>query len=416
MTLQLPGTQSGRTGLDRVLAAPSRTILVSDFDGTLAPIVADPDQAHVHPDAVRVLGRLAGCLGGVAVVTGRPVADVLRLGGFEDGDRLRGLRILGQYGAERWDAGTGEVVAPSPHPGIERARRALPGLLAGLDLAAAHVEDKGLALAVHVRRLPDPDQALTSLRDPVAALAAEHELVVEPGKLVLELRAPGIDKRGAVHSLLEGGELDAVVYAGDDLGDLAGYDAVDDVRTGGGAGLLLCVRSDDRTALEQRADLVLDGPGDLLDWLDALADAVSHPEHVRPAGVDDATVEALGKLSEALEVVEDARGGLYHWHRMSGAADLAAGEAVDQLRAAGHAELADRLAAELIGRNVVEGRWTFQVVEEYDDGYYATFKRLEAEARDVLAGGRRHLFEAEMKQSRRTHGSRHHEAAPDDRR
>ena len=137
-------------------------------------------------------------------------------------------------------------------------------------------------------------------------------------------------------------------------------------------------------------------------------------EHRRPEGLDDATVEALGKLSEALEVVEDARGHLYGVHRLTGMADLALGEAVDLLRDAGHAELAEQVSTELVGRNVIEGRWTFQIVEEYDDGYYATFKRLEALARDDLAGGRRHLFEAEMKEDRRTHGRRHHEAVPHD--
>jgi hypothetical protein len=138
------------------------------------------------------------------------------------------------------------------------------------------------------------------------------------------------------------------------------------------------------------------------------------PEHTRPEGVDDATVEALGKLSEALEVVEDARGHLYGFHRLTGMADLALGEAVDLLRKAGHDAHADRIETELVGRNVIEGRWTFQIMEEYDDGYYSTFKRLEAGARDDLVGGRRHLFEAEMKEDRRTHGRRHHEAVPRD--
>ena len=139
------------------------------------------------------------------------------------------------------------------------------------------------------------------------------------------------------------------------------------------------------------------------------------PEHRRPSGADDATVEALGKLSEALEVVEDARGHLYAFHRLTGMADLALGDAVDQLRAAGHGTLADEIDTELLGRNVLEGRWTFQVVEEYDDGYYATFKRLEARARGLFVDGRRHLYEAEMKEDRRTHGRRHHEAAPGER-
>lgn len=138
------------------------------------------------------------------------------------------------------------------------------------------------------------------------------------------------------------------------------------------------------------------------------------PEHRRPAGVSDATVEALGKISEALEAVEVARGHLYTFHRLSGTADLTLGEGVDGLREAGHAELADRIDRELVGRNVLQGRWTFQIMEEYDDGYYATFKQLEQLARDELVAGRRHLYEAEMKEDRRTHGRPGHEAVPAD--
>jgi hypothetical protein len=137
------------------------------------------------------------------------------------------------------------------------------------------------------------------------------------------------------------------------------------------------------------------------------------PEHQRPDGVSDATVEALGKLSEALEVAEHARGNLYAFHRLTGTADLTLGDAVDLLRKAGHAEIADRIETELLGRNVIYGRWTFQIVEDYDDGYYATFKRLEADARDGLAEGRRHLYEAEMKEDRRTHGFPGHAATPE---
>ncbi len=136
------------------------------------------------------------------------------------------------------------------------------------------------------------------------------------------------------------------------------------------------------------------------------------PEHRRPDGVSDETVAALGKLSEALEVVENARGNLYAFHRLSGMADLTLGEAVEALRDAGHTGLADRIETELIGHNVVQGRWTFQVVEEYDDGYYARFKGLEAQARDSLVEGKRHLFEAEMKEDRRTHGRPGHAARP----
>jgi hypothetical protein len=139
------------------------------------------------------------------------------------------------------------------------------------------------------------------------------------------------------------------------------------------------------------------------------------PEHQRPDGVSDATVSGLGKLSEALEAVEAARGHLYSFHRLCGTADLTLGEAVTELREAGHVELADRIEHELVGRNILEGRWSFQIVEEYDDTYYAPFKELEKRARDELVEGRRHLFEAEMKEDRRTDEERHHEAVPDDR-
>lgn len=135
-------------------------------------------------------------------------------------------------------------------------------------------------------------------------------------------------------------------------------------------------------------------------------------EHQRPEGTSDKTVEALGKVSEALEAIEIARGHLYTFHRLSGTADLTLGQGVEQLREAGHDELADLIDRELVGRNVLDGRWTFQVMEEYDDGYYADFKRLEKQARDELVGGRRHLFEAEMKEDRRTHGLPHHTARP----
>ena len=136
--------------------------------------------------------------------------------------------------------------------------------------------------------------------------------------------------------------------------------------------------------------------------------------HARPPGASDATVAALGKLSEALEVVEEARGYLYAFHRRCGTADLTLGEAVAQLREAGHGELADAVESDLVGRNILAGRWSFQVVEEYDDGYYATFRRHERRAREELMAGRRHVFEAEMKEDERTAGRAGHEATPEE--
>jgi hypothetical protein len=136
------------------------------------------------------------------------------------------------------------------------------------------------------------------------------------------------------------------------------------------------------------------------------------PAHRRPDGLDDATVAALGKLSEALETVERVRGHFYALHQLTGHADLMLDDVVELFRAAGRPDVAERIDKELIGRNVIPGRWTFQIVEEYDDGYYADFRRIEEQARIELAGGRRHLFEAEMKERRRTNGRPGHEARP----
>jgi hypothetical protein len=135
-------------------------------------------------------------------------------------------------------------------------------------------------------------------------------------------------------------------------------------------------------------------------------------QHRRPEGLSDATVAAAGKMTEALETVERARGHLFAFHQLTGSGDLELGEAVAMLREAGHASLADRVEEELVGRNVIPGRWTFQIVEEYDDGYYRLFRELEQLIRDQLVGGRRHVFEAEMKEDRRTHGQPGHEARP----
>lgn len=133
----------------------------------------------------------------------------------------------------------------------------------------------------------------------------------------------------------------------------------------------------------------------------------------RPAGVSDATVEAVGSVTEALEWVERARGHLYSFHQLMGHADLLLGEACDKLRAAGHDDIAQRLEEDMVGRNVLQGRWTFQIVEEFDDDYWSPFRDHERRVRDELQGGMRHIFESEMKEDRRTVGRRHHEARPD---
>ena len=134
-------------------------------------------------------------------------------------------------------------------------------------------------------------------------------------------------------------------------------------------------------------------------------------DRTRP-DLDDATVEGLGKLSEALETVDQARGLLYGFHQLTGKADLLLQDAVDLLRKAGHSALADDLDRDLVGRNVIAYRWTFQIVEDYDANYWSTFRAFDERARTELAGGDRHVYEARMKQRERTQGHPRHEPGP----
>lgn len=120
-------------------------------------------------------------------------------------------------------------------------------------------------------------------------------------------------------------------------------------------------------------------------------------EHARPSDADDRTVAAAGKLSAAFEIVENARGHLYEFHRMSGAADLALQEAVEAIREAGHTKLADEIDDVLVGRDVVRDMWTFQIVEAYDRQYYRVFQAVDVKVTDELCGGEPHVFESEMK-------------------
>ncbi|BCI53367.1 hypothetical protein NIIDNTM18_26450 [Mycolicibacterium litorale] len=144
-----------------------------------------------------------------------------------------------------------------------------------------------------------------------------------------------------------------------------------------------------------------------------LSDKPADYDRKLPDDVSDATVEAVGSVSEALEWVERARGHLYSFHQLMGRADLLLGEACDKLREAGHDEVADRLAAELVGRNVLYGRWTFQIVEDFDDNYWSVFRDHERRVRDELQHGHRHVFEARMKEDRRTKGRSGHEGRPE---
>ncbi|MFH8756316.1 trehalose-phosphatase [Streptomyces atroolivaceus] len=269
--LPTPSTQAGREGLAALLARPSRAVVALDFDGTLADIVPDPEQSRAHPHVVPALSALAPRVAAVAVITGRPAYTAVRYGGFAGVEGLDHLVVLGHYGAERWDAATGSVHAPAQDPGVEAVRAELPAVLAeaGAD-SGTWIEEKGRAVAVHTRRAADPQAAFEALRAPLAGLAARHGLIVEPGRLVLELRPSGMDKGVALEEYVKETGAETVLYAGDDLGDLAAYAAVEKLRTRGIAGLLVCSGTE-VPELAERADLLLPGPAAVADLLQTLA-------------------------------------------------------------------------------------------------------------------------------------------------
>ncbi|MFF5888046.1 trehalose-phosphatase [Streptomyces globisporus] len=274
--LPKPTTPAGREGLDAVLARPDRAVVALDFDGTLADIVPDPEQARAHPGTVEALAALAPKVAAIAVITGRPAGVAVRYGGFAGVPGLEHLVVLGHYGAERWDAVTGTVHAPAPHPGVTAVRAELPGVLHEFGAwNGTWIEEKGQAVAVHTRRAQDPQAVFESLRGPLGELAAKHGLIVEPGRLVLELRPPGMDKGVALAGFVAELDAESVIYAGDDLGDLAAFAAVEKLRSAGPdgiPGLLVCSGSAEVPELAERADLSVPGPAAVVDFLAALAD------------------------------------------------------------------------------------------------------------------------------------------------
>jgi trehalose 6-phosphate phosphatase len=263
---------------DSVVERLDRCLVCLDFDGTLSRIVDDPSDARIHPDGPEVLAALGARVMGIAIVTGRPARDVIVLGGLEllatRLERSGGwVLVRGQYGAERWDGESGEVESPEATPALDELRDRLPDLLDEAETPDARVEDKGLAVAVHTRRLPDADPAADRLAEALAPVAAELDLALEPGRMVVEVRAPGMDKGAVVRELVEEHRPSAVVFVGDDLGDLPGFAAVEELRSGGIPGLLVCSGSEEQRALVEHSDLVVDGPDGVMTLLRALADA-----------------------------------------------------------------------------------------------------------------------------------------------
>jgi trehalose 6-phosphate phosphatase len=260
-------TPAGRDGLAALLGDPARALIAVDFDGTLAPIVPDPEQARALPAAVDALRELTPLIGTMAVITGRPALTAVEYGFL---DQVPGVVVLGHYGRQRWQ--NGHLEAPPPPPGLAVARERLPALLAA---AAAPdgtwVEDKSDAVAVHTRRALDPEEALERVREPLLRLAAETGLRAEPGRLVIELRPDGSDKGIALTALAAERPRSAVMFCGDDLGDRPAFAAVRRLRAENLPGIAVCSGSSEVVDLAGESDLVVDGPAGIARLLAGIA-------------------------------------------------------------------------------------------------------------------------------------------------
>jgi trehalose 6-phosphate phosphatase len=247
--------------LDPLRAALPSGLVALDFDGTLAPISPRPGDARPLAGSGQLLRDVRATGATLAVVTGRTVASLLRASGF---DAIPGIIIYGIHGAQRWQAG--QLRAPAPPAGLGELRLSLPGLLASIE-PDLWLEDKGLSLVIHARLTPDPDRFLAILRAPVGEAAAAAGLGVRPGKEVLEICIPGLDKGTAIRELLSDDPAGAF-YAGDDLGDLPAIQAVNawGERSGRPA-LTVAVSASGPGPAGGQASLTVPDPGGLMSLL-----------------------------------------------------------------------------------------------------------------------------------------------------
>jgi trehalose 6-phosphate phosphatase len=270
VTLPQPRTLAGAVGLQVMRAEPARAVVAVDFDGTLAPIVARPEDARPAEGATQALADLSARVAVCAVVTGRAAEEAVRLGGLEE---VPGLVVLGHYGLQRWAGG--RLDSPAPSAAIGQARPLLSAIVAAAP-EGVHLEDKEHSLVVHTRPAPDPAGVLATVTPAVVAVADRLGLEAVPGRFVIEVRPPGVDKGLAVRRLVEEADAQIAVYVGDDLGDLPAFDAVQALRATGGGGLTVAsVGPDAPPELAARADLVLDGPHAVVTFLTDLAAAMA---------------------------------------------------------------------------------------------------------------------------------------------
>ncbi len=270
-----PATPAGREGLAAVLASPRTALAALDYDGTLSAIARHPEDAVPVTGALEAVGLLAERVGAVVLISGRPAGQLLELTGLRHHPARHQLTLLAQYGLERWDGHSGELSSPPPLPGVEGARQELAALLADPQTPqGVSVEDKGQALVVHTRLTHDADAVLRDLRPRLDAIAERAGLEPHPARNALELRPPGYEKGGALLRFRQERRSEAVLFIGDDLGDLPAFDAIEQLRDEGVPGIGIVSDSSEVTGLRERADLLLDGPPAVVSFLRELAQSL----------------------------------------------------------------------------------------------------------------------------------------------
>ena len=268
-------SDDARDHYDAVCEVLSGVVVGLDFDGTLAPVVDDPEAARLHPGAPGVLLELAEVVRAVAVITGRPARQAIAMGDLDALgnamlDRGAELFVFGQYGHERWSTTEQRIRSPRPPAGLASFERELPSVLRRAGAGDAFIEEKGLAVAVHTRRMDDPAGAFERLLAPIASLAERHHLAIEPGRNVLEIRSGDMHKGHAVRAFVAEQEATGVIFGGDDLGDIEAFEAVRELRADGLPGLVVCSASHEQPDLVELADVVVDGPAGMVDLLRGL--------------------------------------------------------------------------------------------------------------------------------------------------
>ena len=268
-------SDDARGHYDAVRDVLAGVVVGLDFDGTLSPMVDDPEAARLHPGAPGALLELAEAVRAVAVITGRPARQAIAMGDLDALgnamlDRGAELFVFGQYGNERWSATEQRIRSPRPPAGLASFERELTSVLRSADASDAFIEQKGLAVAVHTRRMSDPAGAFARLTAPITDLAGRHHLTVEPGRNVIEVRSGDMHKGHALRTFVAEQEADGVVFGGDDLGDVEAFEAVRDLRDDGLPGLVVCSASTEQPDLVELADVVVDGPAGVVELLGAL--------------------------------------------------------------------------------------------------------------------------------------------------